>query len=476
MGWPGLIGVGLLAVSLALSSAVSGERRWNLILACGVLIFASVGAGRSPRSDPPALVGITDAPAVRGTVHGGVTRAGGRQRYILETDAIQGPGGEWHTARITLRVNAPGLPEVRSGDLIRVDGRLAPLEAQPASYRSYLAKRDIAGTYSARAALVVERGRTYLHVFEAVRWRMDAVLQGAVPGDTGALLAGLVTGDDESLSAGRRDAFLVAGLSHITVISGSNIALLTTVLVGRRANTARQRKRWLMLLVVTSIWSYALIVQLEPPVVRASLMATLALVGVRLGRRVDYVSLTIVSAVAMVMVEPGHVRGLAFQLSFVSATALVLMVQADERQSVRAQMGRAIVSVAAAQLAVLPFVLPMQNQLSMTALPANVIVGPLAAIAFAIGLLAALIGLIWLPAGSALAATGGLIAEAILRIVDVLGRPGAVVPLWSLSPQTVSVIGIVTVGLLWALSSEGRRVFRHWRHAWVTRNGRAGAR
>jgi len=59
-----------------------------------------------------------------------------------------------------------------------------------------------------------------------------------VPGDAGVLLSGLVIGDDDAMSFETREQFYNLGMSHITAVSGSNLALLTWLLLrawsGRR--------------------------------------------------------------------------------------------------------------------------------------------------------------------------------------------------------------------------------------------------
>lgn len=423
--------------------------------------MASLGAVRAAGVETGSDSELLDARAIRGEVDGGVTRAGGRQRFVLRGEEFLDGNGDWTASQSRVRVSAKPLPEVHAGDSVRVDGRVDPAEAMPGGFRSYLEQQEIAGSMYAQSLLKVGSGSGGLRPFDRARERMDGVLKGAVPGDAGALLAGLVTGDDESLSEPRRQAFRIAGLTHVTAISGSNVALLSTVLAGRRASSGRRRKGWLVVVVV-AIWGYAAIVQLEPPVVRASITASLALIGVQFGRRVDYVTLTVLSAVGMVFVKPSYVEGLAFQLSFVSATALILSVQGGEAGMLTGQIKRAVVAVTTAHFAILPFVLPLQHYVSLTAIPANLIVGPLVAVAFALGLLASVAGLIWLPAGAAVAATAGILTELILRIVDLFGTPHAMVPLWNVSLKTIMIIALLTATAVWAGSDEGRRVVHRW--------------
>lgn len=462
IGWSSVPPLVLCAVAICLWKSPSGYGTRGTVVAAGVVLISMAGAARSPSAELPSLAEMLDASSIRGQVEGGVVQADGRQRFVLNLEGVGNRSVIPALGEAALRVNAPALPQIHPGNRIRLDGTFSPLETQPPSYRSYLSGRGLAGTFSARSALIVDKRTGALHRFESLRLRIDELLRTASPGDGGALLAGLVTGDDDSLSQARKDAFLVAGLTHVTAISGSNVALLTTVLVGRRANSRRQRSRGLMLLVVIAVWCYAIIVQLEPPVVRASLVATLGLIGVRLGRRPDYVTLTVVTAVLMVLFRPEYVRSLAFQLSFVSATALVAIAEVEESASVRARARASVVAVAMAHLAIMPLVLPLQHQLSLTALPANLLVGPLAALAFAMGLLGALVGLVWLPAGVAIAATASFVTALILHIVDALGSPAMLIPLWDISGTGMTNLGVVTAILIWVLSSEGRTVMGRW--------------
>ena len=108
---------------------------------------------------------------------------------------------------------------------------------------------------------------------------LDQMLTGVVPGDKGALLSGLVTGRDDALSDERKEAFRNTGTSHITAISGSNLALLVTIatLSGRFLGL-RRRRSWQIGLIV-ALWGYALLTGFNLPVGRA------AACGHRAGRR-----------------------------------------------------------------------------------------------------------------------------------------------------------------------------------------------
>ena len=73
------------------------------------------------------------------------------------------------------------------------------------------------------------------------------------------LLSGLVTGDDDGFSPERKNAFVQTGTTHLTAVSGSNLALVAGILatVGG-ATIGRHRTSW-QFLTILGIWAYALV-------------------------------------------------------------------------------------------------------------------------------------------------------------------------------------------------------------------------
>ena len=91
-----------------------------------------------------------------------------------------------------------------------------------------------------------------------LRTRLGTVLRRSAPGDAGVLLSGLVTGDDDGFSPERKNAFIRTGTTHLTAVSGSNLALVAGILatVGS-ATIGRHRASW-QFVTILGIWAYAL--------------------------------------------------------------------------------------------------------------------------------------------------------------------------------------------------------------------------
>jgi len=258
-----------------------------------------------------------------------------------------------------------------------------------------------------------------------LRSQLGAALRQAAPGDAGVLLSGLVTGEDDGFSTERRNAFIRTGTTHLTAVSGSNLALIAGILatIGS-ATIGRHRGLW-QLITIVAIWAYALISGTQSPSVRAAIVATAAVLAFRVGRRPDYVTLIVLAAGAMVVVEPGQLDSLGFRLSVAASLALVIVMAGMMAMDGAPPLAGVLTATVAAQLATLPVLLPAFGTISLTSIPANIIAVPLVAIAMPLAALAAIAGLIWPPLGEMIAAPAALAATALIRTIDVLGAPEA---------------------------------------------------
>ena len=285
---------------------------------------------------------------------------------------------------------------------------------------------------------------------------MVGTLQAGSPGESGALLAGLVTGNDAGLSPDRRDAFRRAGLSHITAISGSNVALLVAILLGRRGFSRRQR-HWVVLTgAVLVIWAYAIVVRLDPPVVRAALVATAGVVALRLGRRPDGMTLSALSATGMAVLVPDWLGSVSFLLSFAAAGVLILTTDTWDDHGLWRGVGSTVWAVVAVNLVTISILLSSGLGVSTTGILANLVLGPIAAAAFTLGFGAASVGLIWPALGETAAIPAGWLAGAVIEGADVFGAQWLSYDLWRQSGTTIWAAFFTALAFVWLSGIEGR--------------------
>ncbi|MFT4037416.1 MAG: ComEC/Rec2 family competence protein [Thermomicrobiales bacterium] len=413
-----------------------------------VVFAAALGLWRQP---DPAAHGGTLAPAplelsaltvVTSPVGGG----GYRQFVAADTaDPVQ-----------RVCVTARSLPQVAAGDQIAVTGRVRLARDEAVRVRRFLMSRGCAGSVFAESLRVVATGEPSGWLFPRARDAMSGVLRRLSPGDSGALLAGLVVGDDSALSSAREEAFTNSGTTHLTAVSGSNIALVAGMLIALgRASIGQHRLPW-QIVTIAGIWAFAFVSGGEPPALRAAVAASVALLAVRFGRRADFVTLIVLAAAALALWDPVHVDRLGFQLSVAAALALAVVMPAFAEGGPASVVVGLLAATAVAQIATLPMLLAVFGTVSVLSIPANLIVAPLAGVIMPWAGFAGLVGVVSPRLGEALVAPAALGADGVIAAAGVFGGPGTQIQLGMPPAESTLVLGVTCAALVVVMATRGR--------------------
>jgi competence protein ComEC len=418
LGWWGAAAVVVVA------AAVGAIRRQpGTSLACGVAAAAAMlGAWRaqSVASAPLSIASALANPVVVVTA----PVATGRQQYFTVA-ASNDPRSDGDGAQPRTCVSAGPVPAVRLGDRLRLQGDIQSAGDLPLGRRASLAARGCAGATYAVVTDVIGATAGPARAVAEIRTRIGAALRSSAPGDAGVLLSGLVTGDDNGFSPAREDAFIRTGTTHLTAVSGSNLALVVGILATVGAATVGRHRWWWQAVIIGGAWVYAIVSGSQAPAVRAALVATAAVLAFRVGRRPDFPTLILLAAGVMVLLEPAQVDALGFRLSVASSLALAIVLPGLVTGGRHSPLVSVLAATTAAQLATLPLLLPVFGTVSLASLPANIVVAPIVAFIMPLAVLSGLAGAIWAPLGDALAAPAALAAQAMLAIVDAFGEPAA---------------------------------------------------
>lgn len=465
-GWPAAAAVALggLALLIASPPAARGSRLLPVLL---VVSAAGVGALRAAPPPPgEALDWVDSAAAVRGYVETTPDRTGRSQRFTLRVTEFEADS-RWDDAsgRLCVTVLRPR-PAIGQGDRVWLPGEAEAATDVSERGRELLAVRGCGAAWLAPTVAIDAAGGGWARPFADARDRFGTVLAEIAPGDAGALMGGLVTGADETLLAEARAAFRSTNASHVTAVSGANFAtLLVALVVAGRWTGWRRRAAW-MAVVVTAIWAYALFVGLEPPAVRAALVATGATLALRVGRRPDVVTLIAVAAGAMVAVAPGLVWSLSFQLSLVASLAIAGTVELAAGRGPGSAIGAALAATVVAQIATLPLLLPIAGQFSAAGLPANLAIAPLVAVAFPLSAMAGLLALVWLPLGEVVAVPATLTTTATVAAVEWFARLGPTTTVGDVAPWARLFLAAAAVAACAMVSRDGQRFWRRRERWW----------
>lgn len=454
--WLGLVAIPILVGLVLVAGVVRGRIHYG---SCAVLVLAG-GLGVLRGSEEYAAVLPADLAASTsgtGTVASLPSPSRSGDRVLLRVDRVNSSGGESDEADFLAVVWLPEDVVVAPGDRLEVMWSVQDLSMLPPGFGSYVRSQGATATAYASQVTGVADGGSWLKRLVHIRRTLADRFESALPGDTGALASGIVTGDDSALSDAGRDAFLRTGTSHITAVSGSNVAMLLA-LWNLIVRPGRFRRMALVQgAIIATIWLYAVLVGLEPPAVRAALVASLALLAMRSGRHPDPMTLLFLASAMLVVWNPRATEMVSFWLSFVASTALVARLP-GEPQAGWAGGAKGLGSgVILAYLGTLPIVLAVFGTWSVSAIIANALLTPLMAVAFPLTFALALAFLVFPEAAMIVAWIPGLLLDLALRIVH--GLSGVAAPLQF---RTVGWAGTVSIGMLCAVlvlafSQDGRR-------------------
>ncbi len=336
------------------------------------------------------------------------------------------------------------------GDLIRFFGipELPPQPGNPGQfdYRQYLYNKGLVlivnlwGDGPVRK-LAADRGSLLQAAAIKVKERLTGVLDETMPPDQSALLKGILFGIRAEIDPVTQQEFVDTGVVHILSVSGYHIGLVLAGCCFLNGMLKLSRRNFTFFAAGVLIF-YTALTGAQPAVVRATLMAMVLLAGHLLEKDRDWPVSLALAALIILVVNPRTLYNIGFQLSF-TATWGILYIGPLLQNSVFRRLPRnwrALVAVPlAAQLAVLSLSAYYFNQVSVIALPANLIIVPLIGLVTQLGTLAVLGGVVWIFWAEVVNISTGLLIVLVIKINAFLaGLPGAV--LYLKSPPVWAVI------------------------------------
>lgn len=288
------------------------------------------------------------------------------------------------------------------------------------------------------------------HWRERARAKLSACAGFSLARQRAALLAAaLVLGRREGLSAETLSSLRAAGLAHILAVSGLHVGLvaggfwLLFLLLG----LTPQWRRWLLIPVVVC---FAWLAGGAPSVRRAATAAVLVLLGQLVGRPVELLPACWGVVGLLVVLEPTVVWEPAFQLSAVTALALVRWAGPATARLGGGKLASALAVAAVAQLASSPLVGMYFAAVPALAMPLNLLAVPLAAGAVMLALAA--VALSWF-----VPAVAAGVLDVLAGLAQLLGLLASAGESFSLPfPQLSTAFACVLVAGLWLAVLPGR--------------------
>ena len=243
------------------------------------------------------------------------------------------------TGNVKLTISTPDLRVkeeidglgLQYGYRIRVVARMSP----PRSYHNpgspdfdeFLEREgyDLAGVIKS-PPFIENLGRAKRNLLLEPLYKLRAGLMSSIDSRFEPRLAGVL----KAVLAGNRNfiddetaqRLKQGGTFHTLVVAGLHVGIIAWLMLGWRR--LRGNSLWVALSIVV-LWAYAIMVGLAPPVVRATTMISVGLIGPLLFRRAASLNTVAMAAFIMLVWSPGLIADPGFQLSFAAVAGIVAL-------------------------------------------------------------------------------------------------------------------------------------------------------
>ena len=251
---------------------------------------------------------------------------------------------------------------------------------------AYIRVESTAPWYSLRAVLARVK-----HSF------LDGI-RATLPEPHASLAGGITIGGKSGLGNELKEAFTRSSLVHIIVLSGYNVMVVAEWVMAALALTAL-RKRWTIVAGVIALIVFVGIAGATATAIRAALMAVIALYARATGRTYAAGRALFFVILLMLVWNPLYlVFDPGFGLSVVATAGLIWLAPIIETFLTFIKnkfWNNVIATTLAAQIFVLPLLLYNTGNLSIVAIPTNLLVVPLVPLAMGLSAIAGFAGMIF---------------------------------------------------------------------------------
>ena len=451
----------------------------HIILACLCLIALFSGALRYqsslPVSGEESLQFYNDSGIVeiKGLISRDPEDGDKTTRLHLTSTEIE-VGQDWREVSGSVLLFVPRYPLYQYGDVVLVTGKLqTPQRFEDFDYAAYLAHQEIYSTmlYPGIEILDSGGGARPLQWVYSLRNNLSQTLEKVLPEPQASLAQAVLLGKRGNVPPQLKEDFAETGTSHLLAISGLHLSIVVGIMLIIGIWLFGRRRYFYIWLALGTVWLYALLTGMNPPILRAAIMASLFLTAELLGRqRSAFTSLAFAAAV-MVGINPQILWTASFQMSFTAMAGLIFIMpplKATGKRVINNTLGDEgmVVSIAniisdsfsitlGATVAVWPVIAYHFGIISLDTLPATLFALPALPVIIVTVSITAVLGIFALP----LAQITGWLAWFCLSHVMWVVRAFAVLPpspiqADSLNPVLILTYYLVLILVLWLINNR----------------------
>lgn len=251
--------------------------------------------------------------------------------------------------------------------------------------------------------------------------QLTGLINSYLPEPHASLLNGMVLGRELFVTDAFYEKLKIVGLIHIVVLSGSNISMLSAIIMNLIVKHCGYQLSTLITILCISLFVW--FVGAEPPVVRAAIMSILSLIALLLGRKTLAIYTLLLSSVVMILVHYEWLTSISFQLSVAATLGIILFGKVASKETNNPLWNyfydELRISVAA-QVFTLPIIFWYFRTISLVAPLANILISWIVAPIMILGLCILFVGSVWWYAGFILSWLAYGMIQVIIWVVELL--------------------------------------------------------
>ncbi|MFH1509738.1 MAG: ComEC/Rec2 family competence protein [Candidatus Nealsonbacteria bacterium] len=301
-------------------------------------------------------------------------------------------------------ITIPKYPEYKYGDKLKVDGLLTiPILFEDFNYPDYLAKDGIYYlSYNPKVKLLErDKGNFILSNIFKIKNKFREVISENLSISRASILGAVILGDKRQLTEELKSKLNLAGVRHLTAISGMHVAILTSILMSFLIGLGLWRKQafWITLAIISL---FIILTGLQTSAIRAGIMGGFFLLAKYLGRQGFSIRTVLFAAVIMLFLNPLLlVSDVGFQLSFLAVIGIILFTPILDHYLRKIpnifQIRNVISMTLGAQVFTLPILIFNFGQVSIVSPFANILIVPLLPLIMICGFIFVLFGILLSP-------------------------------------------------------------------------------
>ena len=368
-------------------------------------------------------------------------------------------------------VSASKYPEYKYGDKLKIRGKLeTPAVFEDFNYKDYLAKNGIYSViYWSEIEFLARESRgpssaVYAKILGFKDKLRKSIYQNLPPPQS-SILGAMILGDKSRMSNELKEKLNIAGLRHITAVSGMHVVILSSILMSFLIGLGFWRGQAFYFSIVL-IFLFVIMTGAHPSAVRAGIMGGLFLLGQKIGRK-SVSSRTIVMAGALMLaVNPLLLLGdVGFQLSFLAVMGIIylgptlrnwLRFIPEERF---VNLRSILFMTFSAYIFTLPILIYNFGRISLVGPIVNVLVLPIVPLIMTLGFIFGLLGMIWSFLGWIFSLPAWFLLTYLLKVVDFFSHSWAAKTIENVHWFWLIISYLILGCLAWYLNKRERLKF-----------------